>query len=155
MKTAFQSSATFAGLSASKPVEVNVVLGALENTGGILDLAAGLARGIHASLTVHFAQVVPYPLPLKSPPVPVELAERSLLDAASAQAVETSARVYLCRDRMEAIRNALKPESIVILSAKRRWWRTFESRLAQLLIRDGHRVILLAALRHHSHADTA
>ena len=149
MKTAIQCVGTAPATSVHRPIEINVVLDGLENAAGVLELATGLARGIHAKLAVHFAQVVPYPLPLKSPPVPVEIAEKNLLDLASKQPVETSANIYLCRDRSETIRHALKPESIVIFALPHRWWRSFERTLAKQLIRDGHRVITLPAQKKH------
>jgi hypothetical protein len=126
-----------------EPLEINVVLGDLESAAPLLDYAASLATGIRARLTIHFPKVVPYPLPLKSPPVAAEFLERTLLDLSTRQAMSTSATLYLCRDRSDAIRQVLRPESLVILRAGSWWRKTFEKKLAKRLIRDGHRVVLL------------
>ena len=91
------------------------------------------------------AQVIPYPLELKSPQVPVQFAEEQLLAMAGEQPVETSIQMYLCRDLTETIRQVLKPDSVVIVSGRRRWWPTREQRLAAALRRDGHHVILTYA----------
>ena len=107
--------------------------------------SAGLASGMHAKLAVHLAQVVPYPLPIKSPPVPTEILEESLTELSNRQPLDTSATLYLCRDKTDAIRGALKPESLVVISTRRRWWRTSEERLARRLMQDGHRVLLIQA----------
>ena len=44
-------------------------------------------------------QIVPYPLPLSSPPVLVDFNERRLRVIASNCRVETRVSIYLCRDR--------------------------------------------------------
>jgi hypothetical protein len=127
------------------PLEINVVLGGLENAESVLHTAASFATGLHAKLTIHFPRVVPYPLPLKSPPVSVELVERNLLELSARQAIETSANVYFCRDRSDTIREILKPGSLVILNVKRQWLGSFEKTLSRRLLRDGHRVVVVNA----------
>ena len=52
-------------------------------------------------------------------------------------------QVYLCRDRNQTIRQALIPNSIVVIGSRKRWWPTREQWLASLLRRDGHQVIVL------------
>jgi len=123
-------------------LEVNVVYTRLPSAAKSLDVASGLARGLGARVTVHVAQVIPYPLELKSPQVPVQFAEQQLLAMAGEQPVETSIRIYLCRDLTETIRQVLKRDSVVVVGGQKRWWPTRENRLAAALRRDGHRVIL-------------
>jgi len=123
-------------------LEVNVVYTRLPGAAKSLDIASGLARGLGARVTVHVAQVIPYPLELKSPQVPVQFAEQQLLAMAGEQVVETSIRIYLCRDLTETIRQVLKRDSVVIVGGQKRWWPTRENKLAAALRRDGHRVIL-------------
>lgn len=110
-----------------------------------LNAASGLARGLGARVTVHVAQVIPYPLELKSPPVSVQFAEEQLLTLAGEQPVETNIQMYLCRDLTETIRRVLKPDSVVVIGGRKRWWPTPEQRLAGILRRDGHHVILTHA----------
>ena len=43
--------------------------------------------------------MVPYPLPLTSPPVLLDFSERQFRVLASQSPVETIVRIYLCRDR--------------------------------------------------------
>lgn len=123
-------------------LEVNLVYTHLPAAVKFLDVACGLAQGLGARVTVHVAQVIPYPLELKSPPVPVRFLEQQLLALAGEQPVETNIRIYLCRDLMETIRQVLKPDSVVIVGGRKRWWPTREHALAAALRRDGHRVIL-------------
>ncbi|MEN6536078.1 MAG: hypothetical protein ABFD89_20625 [Bryobacteraceae bacterium] len=88
---------------------------------------------------------VPYPLPLANPPVPLNFTEWQVRQLASQAPVETKIELYLCRDIHEALRNFLKPESLVILGARRRWWwGSQEQRLARWLQANGHSVVLTA-----------
>jgi len=123
-------------------LEVNVVYTRLPGAAKSLDVASGLARGLGARVTVHVAQVIPYPLELKSPQVLVQFAEQQLLALAGEQPVDTSIKIYLCRDLTETIRQVLKPDSVVIVGGRKCWWPTRERKLAAALRRDGHRVIL-------------
>jgi hypothetical protein len=47
-----------------------------------------------------------------------------VVSGAHQSSVETNVRIYLCRDRFAALQSALKPRSIVILGAPKRWWPT-------------------------------
>jgi len=126
-------------------LEVNVVYTRLPGAAETLKMASGLARGLGARVTVHVAQVIPYPLELKSPPVSVQFAEGQLLALAGEQPVETNIQMYLCRDLTDTIRRVLKPGSVVIIGGGKRWWPGQEQRLAKILRRDGHHVIRIHA----------
>jgi hypothetical protein len=126
-------------------LEVNVVYTRLPGAAKTLHTASGLARGLGARVTVHVPQVIPYPLELKAPPVSVQFAEKLLLAIAGDQPVETNIQMYLCRDLTETIRRVLKPDSVVVIGGRKRWWPTPEKKLAAILRRDGHRVILTHA----------
>jgi hypothetical protein len=87
-------------------------------------------------------QVVPYPLPLTSPPVLVDFNERRLRVLASHCRVETRVSIYLCRDPWETLQSVLKPHSLVVVGTRKRWWPTAEKRLAAKLRRAGHEVMV-------------
>ena len=143
MKLAVYVSAPVSAPEVQDPqLEVNVVYTRLPDAAKSLGVASGLACGLGARVTVHVAQVIPYPLELKSPQVPAQFAEQQLRAMAGEQPVETSIRIYLCRDLTETIRRVLKPDSVVIVGGRKRWWPTREQLLAAALRRDGHRVIL-------------
>ena len=146
MKLAVHVSAPVSAPAVLNPeLEVNVVYTRLPGTAETLNAASGLARGLGARVTVHVAQVIPYPLALKSPPVSVQFAEQQLLALAGEQPVETNIQVYLCRDLTETIRRVLKPDSVVVIGGRKRWWPSREQRLAGILRRDGHHVIFTHA----------
>lgn len=110
-----------------------------------LRVASRMADGLGARVAVHLPLEIPYPLPLTAPPVPVMFAEKTLLELLSCQPLDTSIQVYLCRDSIETIRQALKAESVVVIAGRKCWWRTREEKLAAILQRDGHHVILTYA----------
>lgn len=134
-----------APVNADPELVVNVVYTKLPRSADALNLASTLAHGLGARVAVHVARVIPYPLSLKSPPVPVAFTEEKLLALTGNQALDTSIQVYLCRDLTETIRRTLKPESVVVIGGPKRWWRTQEEKLARILGRDGHHVIFTYA----------
>jgi hypothetical protein len=87
-------------------------------------------------------QIVPYPLPLTSPPVLVDFNERRLRVIASHCRVETRVSIYLCRNPLETLQSVLKPHSLVVVGSRKRWWPTAEKRLAKKLRRFGHQVVV-------------
>ena len=89
--------------------------------------------------------MVPYPLPLDSPPVMLEFTERRFRVIAAEQATDTRVEIYLCRDIDEMLDQALKPKSMVVIGGAKRFWITSEERLARRLRRKGHEVIFVSS----------
>jgi len=130
------------GLSAGNPLlEVTVVFTSVAATIAALRRAGALAHRLHARIKLVAPQVVPFPLPLESPPVLVDFNERRFRVIASESRVETSVQIYLCRDRFETLKYVLAPHSLVVIGGRKRWWRTREERLARRVRRAGHEVI--------------
>ena len=107
-----------------------------------LKTANTLAAKLHARITMIALQLVPYPAPLTCPPVLVDFAENRFRSFAAASQVETMVQIYLCRDRWEGLKAMLKPRSLVVVGARRRWWPTRDMRLAAKLRRAGHEVVI-------------
>jgi hypothetical protein len=123
-------------------LNVVVVCSSMRETRAALRKAGALASELSAQITLVVPQTVPYPLPLTSPPVLLDFAERRLRDLAGESPVAVVVRIYLCRDRFEALDMVLKPRSLVVLGGRKRWWPTAEKALARRLRRKGHEVIL-------------
>ncbi|MBZ5607335.1 MAG: universal stress protein [Acidobacteriia bacterium] len=128
-------------------LQLYVIFTDFERTQKALDAAHELARDLEARLVLLAAQVVPYPLPLESPPVSEQFTESIMSRLLREQEAEIEARIYLCRDRDQTIRRALGADSLVVIGTRGRWWPGGERKLARLLRRDGHHVILLDAKR--------
>ena len=124
---------------------VTVLYTTPEPTLAALRTARRLMREHGAPVRLVVMLPVPYPLPLASPPVPLEFTERQIRRLASQAAVETKIELYLCRDRREVLRDFLKPGSLVVLGGnRRRWWGGPERKLARWLQQDGHSVVFAA-----------
>ena len=108
-----------------------------------LKRAAGLAGSLSARITLIVPQVVPFPLPLTSPPVLLDFQQARLREIASKCTVETVVRIYLCRNRWDVLNTVLAPHSLLVLASGRRWrWFRNENRLARALRKAGHEVIM-------------
>lgn len=106
-----------------------------------LKTAARLAAGLEARIRLLILQVVRYPLPLESPPVPVEVTERRFLTIAGRARIATKVDIRLGRDETEMLQTALSPHSVVVLEGRGKWWPTRAGRLARRLEKLGHRPV--------------
>ena len=122
-------------------LDVAVIFTAVDPTIAALKQAGALAGRLNARIILLVPQVVPYPLPLESPPVLVEFNESRLRLLARESPVETAVRIYLCRDRLQTLETVLDPHSLVVVGGRKRWWPTEEKSLATKLRRGGHEVI--------------
>src|SRR5450631_2554179 len=129
------------GNGADQKLNIAVVFTSVESTLAALKEAGNLANSLGARITLVVPQVVPYPLPLETPPVLVEFNEKRFRVMASESPVETSVQIYLCRDRFETLTSVLAPGSIVVLGGRRRWWPTKDELLARQLRRAGYEVV--------------
>lgn len=125
-------------------LEIAVVFTSVESTLAALVHAGSLAHRLAGKITLLVPQVVPFSVPLTSPPVLIDWNERRFRVIAASSLVDTTVRLYLCRDRDEVLRQCLRARSLVVLGAPRRWWLfTAEERLARKLRRWGHEVVLI------------
>src|SRR6266849_8967572 len=128
----------------SNELEINVIFTDPHGTLSALRTAGALAHQLRAHINLLVLRVVPYAFPLASPPVSIQFTERRLLDLAHRGAqgpMVISVQVYLCRDRRLCLLKALKPQSLVVVGGRARWWPTKETKLARMLQFAGHRVI--------------
>jgi hypothetical protein len=129
------------------PLEVTVIFTGLKATTRALRSAAELASNLHGRIRLVVPQVVPFPLPLDSPPVLVRFQEERFRKLACELPVETRVEIYLCRDADDLLLERLEPHSAVVIGSRRpcwpaKWWPTREKTLARKLRRKGHEVML-------------
>ena len=123
-------------------LDLAVVFTSVEVTLMALRTASALAGSLSGRITLLVPQIVPYPLPLASPPVLLDWNERRFRVMASESTVDTTVQMHLCRDRLETLKAVLSPGSLVVVGGrKRRWWPAPEKRLARKLRRAGYEVI--------------
>ena len=120
---------------------VVVVFTSVEATVHALRKAGALAARLSAQITLVVPQVVPYPLPLTSPPVLLDFSERRFRVIAAESPVETTVRLYLCRDQMETLTSVLEPTLADRHRRAEKMVADQEKRLARKLRRAGHEVL--------------
>jgi len=130
------------GSDETNPLEIFVVYTSVQATVIALTRAAALAKGLNARLRFVMLNLIPYPLPLETPPVRCDFSERRLLDIVIASPVETTVQLCMCRQRFETLVALLRPRSLVVIGGRKTWWPTKEEKLARELGRAGHEVIL-------------
>jgi hypothetical protein len=123
-------------------LNISVIFTSVEATLKALSRAGALATSLGARITLLVPQTVPYPLPLESPPILLDWNEKRFRVIASESPVETTVRIYLCRDRLKTLASVLQSGSIVVIGSPKRWWPTAETRLARALGKAGHEVII-------------
>jgi hypothetical protein len=131
---------------ASGPLEVNVVFTDLQATAAALKFAQSFARELGAQIRLRAAIAVPFQLPLDQPPVSVTFLQerlRKLVSQLERDTFDPTVHLYLCRDRVRALLQALRPSSVVVIGGRKHWWPTAESRMADALRSKGHRVIFV------------
>ena len=123
-------------------LNIVVVFTSANATAEALKTAGNLAESLGAQITLVVPQIVPYPLPLTSPPVLLDFQEKWFREIASKSPVNVLVHIYPCRDARETLKKVLSPHSLVVVAGRTRWWPTSEARLARQLKRAGHEVIL-------------
>jgi hypothetical protein len=127
----------------SEPLEVNVIYTERRATAAALKAAATLAHGLGACICLRAAIAVPLRLPLDQSPVSVPFMEQLLRDLvcqAGPDGSEHTVHLYVCRDWLGTLLQVLKPNSLVVVGGRKRWWPTRASQVARALQAKGHRV---------------
>jgi hypothetical protein len=105
--------------------------------------ATKLTEGLNFHLVLIAVHIVPYPLQLGVLAVVQKHLESELLRAAEASPLPVTARIVFARDMTEAFRQSVKPESLVVIGSRKRWWRTQSEKWARELARGGFRTALI------------
>jgi hypothetical protein len=112
-------------------------------TDALLKRAAALTAGLNVRLKLIAVHAVPYPAAFGCQASMHAYLVEQLVDLASRCPLPVDAHVVLARSREEGFRYILKPESTVLVGARKHFWRTAEESLAKKLVADGHKVALI------------
>jgi len=124
------------------PLEVNVIFTDWQETAAALKFAQSFARGLGARISLRTAIAVPFQLPIDQPAVSVPFLQhvmRKLVAQLNREAFDPTVHLYLCRDLVWALSQVLKPNSLVVIGGRKRWWPTAETRMARALRDKGYR----------------
>jgi hypothetical protein len=108
-----------------------------------LSRALELAHGLEAVVTLMAVHVLPYPAPLECQEGIRQRLESELAAVARTSPVSIRLKLVFARDRDDAYLGLLRPQSIVVVGTKDRWWRTREERFARRLATRGHCVTVI------------
>jgi hypothetical protein len=112
-------------------------------TAAALEAAQDLARPFDAAVTLMAVHVVPYPSPLECREGIRRRLEEELRTMARAIPAAVRVQVVFARGQEEVYRSMLRPESLVVVGTRLRWWRTREERFGRRLAASGHSVALI------------
>jgi hypothetical protein len=132
--------ATFAS---DKQLQVALLFTSFDVTVYALERTAALLAGLNARIDLIAVQSVPYLLALNNPPVSIPFNEQRLRDIAAESAIETAVHLYVCRYPFEALTSVLHPGSILVVGTRKRWWPSWELKLARKLESAGLRILVL------------
>jgi hypothetical protein len=112
-------------------------------THAVLRRAAALASGLNVRIQLVAVHVSPYPAPIGSSTLVHARLVEQLIELSDTCSLPVNPQVVLARYWDEGFRYAMKPNSTALIGTRSHFWRTHEEKLAQLLAREGHHVILL------------
>jgi hypothetical protein len=130
----------------SEALELNVIFTDVQSTAAALNFAQSFARDLGARISLRAAVAVPFQLPLDQPPVSVAFLQdvmRKLVSQLKRETFDPTLHLYLCRDRLGALSQVLKPNSLVVIGGRKRWWPSAETRMARALQNQGYRVVFV------------
>lgn len=132
-------------VSNARKLDINVIFTTKKGSEAALKRAELLAGDLNSRIYFLAPEIVPFPLPLESPPVDPEFKAERLRALAKSADADVFVEVLLCREARPALSQFLRPGSLVVLAGRRRWWRSTEERLADWLRAQGHRVVFIVA----------
>ncbi len=136
-------------LEEDKPLAINVIFTSESNVRAALKGAGKLAQNLKAHLNLIVVKEVPLAFALGQPPVPATFTANRLYELASEGlqgAMDIFVQLYYCRNKPQALLQALAPESLVVMGGRPSRWPSKEKRLARLLLDHGHQVIFAGSV---------
>lgn len=122
-------------------LDVNVLYTTRSGTLAALKSATRLTASLGTRPRVHVLYVVPWTLPLERRALPPGFLAELVSSLGQQSSTAISVQVYLCREAGRCVREIFQPHSLIVVGGRKRWWRTSEQRLAEILERAGHLVI--------------
>ena len=125
-----------------RALAVEVIYTTDEGTKYALHSAWALAQDLGAQVRLVFVHAVPYSLPLAKPAIALRFLQNKLVKLAGEFPGQVSVHIFLCREALRTLQDALPQSSVVILGdRRRRWWPTKGQRMERRLKKLGHQVI--------------
>ena len=130
--------------AAQLPLAVYVLATSADGTRTALTAASAHARDLEACIVLLVPHVVPYAQALEHPADSVGFVADRFRTLAWELGLEVTIRICLCRPEHAALAPLIPQDAVILVGGRtRRWWSTREQRLADALIRTGHRVLFV------------
>lgn len=129
-------------------IRVVVVFTTIEGTLAALKSAAEFAEALNAEITLLVTQAVYFRYPVENPPVSADFLYRlcvALIEELELDSDAVDIEIRFCRKQLECLQHTLQPRSVVVIGARKSWWRKPERKLERALKRMGHEVLLVSA----------
>jgi len=121
---------------------VEVIYTTDQGTKHALQKAWALAQDLGARVRIVFVYAVPYTLPLGKPAISLPFLQNKLVKLADDFPGQASVQIFLCREVLRALQDALPQTSLVVLGGRRRrWWPTKGQRMESRFKKLGYQVI--------------
>jgi hypothetical protein len=127
---------------------VHVVFTSIEDTLAAVRVAGDFAKALGVPLTLTHFRTVPFALPLDEPGGVSPIETDAFLTRLRAEGLDMRVRVHLCRDDRRAMRLAFRPQSLIVVAGRRRWWPTESARWCRMLEAAGHFVLFVDTAEH-------
>ena len=98
------------------------------------------AAKLPAAIRLIAVHIVPYPMQFGCPAATHAHIVDQMVELASHSPMPVRAQVVLARSRSEGFSSAMSENSVVLMTSRRRPWRTAEERLANGFAEQGHEV---------------
>src|SRR5262245_35056391 len=121
--------------------EVFVVFTDTDGTAAALKAACAWADRLKFQIDLIVPQVVPFPLAPTHPAVPIGFISREIRKLVDSIGVDTNVHIYLCRDRVQTLKEVLPRNAIVLLGCRRKRFSWPVWRLARKLQGCGHTIL--------------
>jgi len=112
-------------------------------TNAVLQRAEVLATGLNVRIHLVAVHVSGYPAAIGCPTLVHARLMEQLIELSATCSLPVNPLVVMARYWDEGFRYAMKPNSTALIGTRSHLWRTHEEKIAQLLARDGHQVILM------------
>ena len=106
-----------------------------------LKRAEELSRELPSRIRILRMLAVPFPLDLSYPPFSLDILREQTRQVA--RGIPAEMVLFLTRDPEGSLLKTLRPDSVVVIASKKRWWPTAQERLQRSCERHGHQVALI------------
>jgi len=127
---------------------VYAVFTSIDDTLTAVRVASNFAKPLGIPVTLVHFRSVPYPLAVDQPSGISPVETEGFLERLRQEGLDVSVRVYLCRDKRQALSRAFKPHSLIVVAGPRRWWRTESDWWHRALELAGHFVVFVDEVGH-------